>query len=183
MVSGKLRPTMPASEPQVDSCPGLGARPHVDVTIPRTTIGARMRLVGRSEALAITQETRSVFRVAGLLDEQGRVVGVAGDDWNAEIAVRFLAVAVRDPVDVAKPLAELAEWRACDDDQIEGLWSVYRDLREQLDPLGDHNTSISAADVAMIEASVKKKDSAILMSFGLRKLVTYLTTLDAPPAT
>lgn len=142
-----------------------------------------MRLVGRSVSLGITSEVRRAFNALGLLDEQGRVVGVASDDWNAEVAVRYLAEAVRDPKDETKPLASLAEWRECDDDQIEGLWSEYRDLRERLDPLGDDSSGISEAEYDAMELAVKKKESALLMSFGSRKLATFLLTTAEPPAT
>lgn len=180
--TGKLRPTDAADAPKPGRSVVLGERPLVDVTIPRTSVKARMRLVGRAEALAITSETRRLFKALGLLDEQGRVVGVASDDWNGEIATRFLALAVRDPADTSKPLASLEDWRECDDDQIEGLWSEYRDLREQLDPLGDGNAALTVAELDSIEAAVKKKASAVLMSFGSRKLATYLLTSAERPA-
>ncbi len=180
---GRLRPTDPADEPKSDDAPcALGARELVDVVVPRTSVSGRMRLVGRSEAMAITAETRRAFKTLGLIDEQGRVAGVAGDDWNAEIAVRYLAAAVRDPKDPGKPLATLEEWRECDDDQIESLWSEYRDMRERLDPLGDGNALMTDADVDIIRTAVKKKESALLMSFGSRKLATYLLTSAEEPA-
>lgn len=183
-MTGRLRPTDPADAPSSDDgVRALGAREHVDVTVPRTSVKGRMRLVGRSEALAITTGTIASFKAAGLINDQGLVFGVASDDWNGEIAVRYLAVAVRDPKDERKPLASLDEWRECDDDQIESLWSEYRDMRERLDPLGDGNAMLSDSDLAMLESAVKKKESALLMSFGSRKLATFMLTSAERPAT
>jgi hypothetical protein len=181
---GRLRPTEPDAE---DLGAGLvellGARVFVDVTIPRTKITGRMRLVGRSEALAITSAARREFQAAGLI-EDGRVALMAIADWNAEIGVRHLACAVRDPADESKALAALSEWRECDDEQISALWNRYQDLREELDPLGDHGAAevLSADDLELMRAAVKKKEPSVLMSFGSRKLAIFATTSDEPPA-
>lgn len=184
MSTGRLRPTEPDAKALGDGLSDLrGARVHIDVTIPRTKIAGRMRLVDRDEALAIKSETRKLFARDGLLDTEGRVVGVASDDWNAEIGVRHLAIAVRDPGDVEKPIASLAEWRECDDDQIAGLWNRYQDLREQIDPLGEAEESLrlSVEDLDVIREAVKKKAASVLMSFGSRKLAIYMLTSAGLP--
>ncbi len=184
MTAGRLRPTEPDAGALGEGLAELrGSREHIDVTIPRTKIAGRMRLVDRDEALAIKSETRKLFASRGLLDEQGRTVGVAVDDWNAEIGVRHLAVAVRDPKDVSKPLDSLAEWRLCDDDQIAGLWNRYQDLREQIDPIGDAEETLrlSGDDLDIIREAVKKKAASVLMSFGSRKLAIYMLTSVVTP--
>lgn len=179
--TGRLQPTEPTTAAKVSGglVANFGARVHIDIEIPRTSIKARMRLADRAESLAVTSEARRMFKALSLVDESGRVVGIAADDWNAEIAVRYLAVAIRNPDDVTKPLDSLEEWRLCDDDQIEALWSMYRDLRAQLDPLGDVDSALSDAEMNEIEAAVKKKESAVLMSFGSRKLALYTLTSAA----
>lgn len=181
MTTGRLRPTESnAVKIGAGLAENLGARVHIDVTIPRTSIAGRMRLVDRSESLAITAETRRLFKTIGLIDDQGRVV--SADDWNAEIAVRHLALAVRNPEDTGKPLDSLEEWRLCDDDQIEALWSSYRDLRQQIDPLSDESTPVSDADLETMRTAVKKKESSVLMSFGSRKLASFILTSAEQPA-
>lgn len=184
MSMGRFRPTEPNAITIGEGLAELrGAREHIDVTIPRTKIAGRMRMVDRDEALTIKSETRKLFASKGLLDEQGRTVAVAIDDWNAEIGVRHLAVAIRDPKDESKTLDSLAEWRLCDDDQIAGLWNRYQDLREQLDPLGDAEETLrlSVEDLEVIREAVKKKAASVLMSFGSRKLAIYmLTSADTP---
>lgn len=183
---GSLRPTATASPsaPGVGGLAELGARVHVDVTIPRTTTRGRMRLVSRSEAAAIHAETRAHFAESGapitaaMLTEPNVV-----SEHLAERAVRHLAVAVRDPADESKPLAPLSQWREeCDDDQIGVLWMAYNDHAAAIDPVGQ-GVELSEEDaIAMREAS-KKKDVDLLMSFGSRKLAIFSTTLVDPPAT
>lgn len=186
MTTGRLKPTEPADAAKIGAglADLLGARLHVDVTIPRTTIAGAMRLVDRTESLAIKAATRKVFQAAGLITEAGNVVETAVDDWNAEIGVRHLALAVRDPSNHAKPLDSLDEWRQCDDDQIAGLWNRYQDLREELDPLGanEDTLKLSAADLEMMRAASKKKEHGLLMSFGSRKLAAFAIISAEPPA-
>jgi hypothetical protein len=156
----------------------LAVRVHIDVTIPRTTIKARMRLVSRAEALAIKSTVFRRFKDA--FDTQVTSLTVA--DWNLEIAVRHLAVAVRDPADETRPLAMIDHWLECDDEQIAALWEQYQDLRDQLDPLGGDAAPLTEQELGELEAAAKKKDVAVLTSFGSRKLARYVTTLAARPA-
>lgn len=123
-----------------------------------------------------------MFTRAKLMDEQGRVAPIAVDDWNAEIAIRHLACVVRDPADESKPLAPLEVWRRYDDDQVAGMWSQYQDLRDRLDPLSDDASPLGEHDVLVMSEAVKKKESAVLMSFGSRKLSSYLLSLGDRPA-
>ncbi len=184
MTTGRLRPTE-ALEPATGGLSDLmGARVHIQVTVPRTSIAGSMRLVDRDEALAIKSLVRKVFQAAGLVTDAGLIVGTAIDDWNAEIGVRHLAIAVRDPKDESKPLDSLEEWRRCDDDQIAGLWNRYQDLREQIDPIGanEDTLKLSEADLEMMRVASKKKEVEVLMSFGSRKLAIFVTTTAEPPA-
>jgi hypothetical protein len=160
----------------------LGEREHISVTVPRTSVVGRMRLVGRDDAFAIKSEARASFARARLLDERGRVVVEAADDWNCEIAARHLAIAVRDPSDESKPLAALEVWRQYDDDQIAALWTQYRDLRDRLDPLGDDSAPLTAHDILTMREAVKKKEWAVLMSFGSPKLASFALSSAEQPA-
>ncbi len=185
MSTGRLRPTEPGAEPSARGLAELlGARVHVSVMIPRTKIAGEMRLVDRDESLAIKSQARKAFEAAGLVTEQGLVVEAAVEDWNAEIGVRHLAIAVRDPKDTNRPLDSLEEWRRCDDEQISALWNRYQDLREELDPFGSNEETpkLSEADVEIMIAASKKKEHAVLMSFGSRKLASFAITSAAPPA-
>ena len=161
---------------------GLGSREFVDVFFPGTKIRGRMRLVDRAEAFSVKGEALDAFRRAKIVGESGAVPAVALDDWNVEIAARHLAIAVRDPADVSKALKPLAAWRALDDDQIAGAWSDYQDLRDRLDPLGDDAPRLSESEFAVMREAVKKKESAILMSFGLRKLTAFALSSAEQPA-
>lgn len=185
MSTGRLRPTEaiePASVVGSAIAETLGARAHIDVMIPRTDVAGKLRLVDRAEALEIKAAVRALFKRKDLLDGEGNVIPLAVDDWNAEIAVRHLSVAIRNPDDVTKPLDTIDEWRMCDDEQIGALWHRYQDYRDLTDPLGDHDIALSDADVSMMREAVKKKEPSVLMSFGSRKLAIFLLTSAAPPA-
>jgi hypothetical protein len=173
-----LRPTLPMVEEPPAGALSLTARLHVDVTIPRTAIKARMRLVSRDEAFAIKSSVFGQFKDA--FDAQVNSLTVA--EWNNEVAVRHLAAAVRDPADETRPLARLEDWRACDDDQIAALWEQYQDLRDKLDPLGEDAAPLTEREFGELEAASKKKDVAVLTSFGSRKLARYAIILASRPA-
>ena len=104
-------------------------------------------------------------------------------EWHEELATRTLAVAVREPADVSRPLAPLTEWEECDDEQIAALWKQYQDLEECLDPLGADHAVLTDADVAAMRDASKKKDVDLLMSFGSRRLAAFVTSTAAPPST
>jgi hypothetical protein len=170
------------ADPVVAAAAALaGTRQHVDVAIPRTTIKARMRLVTRTEALSIKADAHRQFQSQALTTPQG-VNPLTVADWNLEIAVRHLAVAVRNPADESSALSTLEEWRECDDDQIAALWEQYQDLRDRLDPVGDDATPVTEHELAELELAAKKKAAAVLMSYGSRKLARYVITLVGQPA-
>jgi hypothetical protein len=156
-----------------------GARVHEDVIVPRTAARGRMRLLSRGENRTVRAEARAALEAMGC---RGADLGVYRE-WHEELATRTLAVAVRDPADVARPLAPLAEWEECEDDQIAALWKQYQDLEERLDPLGADHVVLSDADVAAMRDASKKKDIDLLMSFGSRRLAVFATTTAAPPST
>lgn len=181
----KLRPSKPVRELDAEEVVAVslsGARVHVDVVVPRTSIKGRMRLVSRAEVSAIRAESRSYLIGSGFpVDAAGISAMGALDEWNAEMAVRHLAIAIRSADDEDEPLSTLEEWRDCDDDQIAAMWQEYRDLERRLDPLGNLATLTEAEGIAIRDAS-KKKDADLLTSYGSRKLAAFLITSADPPA-
>jgi hypothetical protein len=180
-----LRPTLPAPGPAsaadiVDRA--LAAPTFVDVTVPRTTVRGKMRLVTRAERFAAVADARRALEAAGMPVDASAVTALgAHEQWHYELGARLLAVAVRDPEATDRQLASVDDWRKCDDDQLDALWNRYQDLEAELDPLG-LGAPLAAEDEAAIAAAAKKKDAAMLMSFGSRKLASYLLTSDDPPA-
>jgi hypothetical protein len=175
-----LRPTTPANVDDLDTASlVLAAREHVEVTVPRTAIQARMRLVSRAEALAIKADAWRAFQELAIANPAN---GLTVADWNMEIAVRHLAVAVRAAVDDSRALASLDDWRACDDDQIASLWDRYQDHRDRLDPLGADSSPLTEAEFTELEAAAKKKAVEVLTSYGSRKLARFVTILAERPA-
>lgn len=153
----------------------VGARVHVEVTVPRTQVKGRMRVLSRSETRAVRFEARAKLQELGIV---GDVDGIR--EWNEEIATRTLAVAVR-ALKGDEVLASLEAWEECDDDQINALWSRYKDLCNELDPLAD--TKLSEADAQQIAAAAKKKDSILLTSYGSLKLAAYAISMAELPST
>lgn len=182
--TGRLRPTAPAPEATKASAlaEALGGRQHVSVVVPRTQVSGQMRLLGRGESSDVTFAARKHFQDRGVeLTPSAMATPGVMDEWNCEVAVRHLAIAVRDPADVSRPLASLEEWRQCDDDQIAALWQEYQDLRERLDPLAALG-ELPEAEFTAIAQAVKKKDADLLRSYGCSKLAAYAITTGGPPA-
>lgn len=192
MRPGRFSPSAPpasSAEGTVDAVLG-GAPVYVDVVIPRTTIAGKMRLLGRHESLSIRAEAMLAFAEKKIaIDPNGFTAPGILNEWNCEIAVRHLAIAVRDPADPTKPLGSLVDWRGddqrlgCDDDQIAALWQQYQDLRERLDPLAAPEQLTEAEHAALLSAAKKKPPEIdLLTSFGSRKLAALAISLADRPA-
>jgi hypothetical protein len=155
-----------------------GARVHVPVVIPRTSLQGQMRLLTRREESALALEVASWL--AGL-DVRGDHLGATGRmPVSSETAVRLLAVAIRDPGDPAKPLASLEEWLEADDAQIGELYRRYTDLVAELDP---EAVDLTPAEAAAIADAVKKKDATALLAFGSSRLSAFMLRSASQPAT
>lgn len=176
-----LRPTLPR-RPADPAAAGelvasvLGARVHLDVTVPRTTVAGRMRVLTRSESKQVRAEARRDCIAHGVRDD---AMLEMGRDFMEEVATRTIALAVRQPGNEALALAPLEDWQQCDDEQIAALWQNYKDLEESLDPI---EVGCSDAESTLIADAAKKKDAIRLRSFGSRKLAAYLATSVDPPA-
>jgi hypothetical protein len=161
----------------------IGARVHVDVTIPRTTIRGRMRLVSRREMSTIKSETREYLKSEGFPVDATAVTALgAFDEYQYELGVRTLQVAVRDPRREQLALGKIEDWRELDDDQIAAVYERYKDLAARLDPLGS-NVELSAGEVASLIDAAKKKDGDLLTSFGSRKLASFTISLVSQQST
>lgn len=154
-----------------------GARIFVDVTIPRTSVRGRLRLLTRGEMKSVRLECRKATAHLGLQSPQLDITR----EWNEEVATRILAIAVRHPDDETKPLASLADWEECEDDQIGALYQAYQDHADQLDPLAAE-ASLSDVEVLEIRDAAKKKQGLLLMSYGSQKLAAYAITTAALPS-
>lgn len=160
----------------------LGARVHVDITIPRTDVRGKMRLCSRREELEAKAEARTRMVENGYpVSIDANVSLDASEQWPLEVAVSMLAIAVRDPADTELALAPIEEWRELDDMQILAMWSQYDDLSKRLDPIG--TVSLTATQIALIDEAAKKKDIDRLMVFGSHALASYAITLASRPAT
>lgn len=160
----------------------FGAREHVDVVVPRTETHGRMRLLSRAEVLKVKADARTYFAELGMPnDPTSLATGGHVIEWNLEIAVRHLAIAVRETHDEKMPLASLEDWRDyCDDDQIGTMWQFYNDLAARLDPV--NSNALTEDETHEIEAAVKKKDEGSLISYGSSKLASFLLSTAKPPS-
>jgi hypothetical protein len=159
----------------------LGARVHIDVTIPRTDVRGRMRLCSRVEEFEAKAAARQVMLDAGYpVDGDAHAALGATEQWAAEIMAHMLHKAVRDPANVELELAPIEDWRDLDDMQLIGLWNQYNDLGARLDPVGFGELPQAQLD-AIVHAS-KKKDVDLLMSYGSRSLALFAISSVAQPA-
>lgn len=158
----------------------IGARRHVDIVVPRTEIRGKMRLCSRAEELEANADARRTMIEAGFPVDTGAHSALGGTiHWSLEVAVRMLAVAVRELENTERALASVDEWRECDDQQILALQTRYQDLVAELDPLGAN--ALTDGQLAGLTAAAKKKDADLLMAFGSRLLALFaITSADQP---
>jgi hypothetical protein len=154
-----------------------GSRVFVDVTIPRTTVTGKMRLLTDSEEEQVNFEIARWLKAAEV--EETYLVAAGGLPVSTARARHTLALAIRDGSDPGRPLGTLAEWRECDHSQLGQLWRQYEDLIVQLDPAV---VELTPHERAEIMAAVKKKDASLLLPCGAAKLTAFLLTTVAPPA-
>ena len=184
MTTGLLRPSnLPPLPPGLERgtlvASVLECRTFVEVTIPRTNVCARLRLLTRTEAKEVRQASRHALHEMGLADAARSATPEMYREWHEELVPRSLAIAVRAThADI--PLAPLEEWSECHDDQIETLWLRYCDLQAQYDPL---SAPLSEADRLAIRGAAKKKEMDLLVSYGCSKLASFAITSVAEPET
>ncbi len=148
----------------------VGARVHIDVTIPQTSVVGKMRVLSYGEERVVDAESRIATRAVGITENIE-----ASRAYREEVAARTVAIAVRDPANVDMTLASFEAWRQCDSGQIGALWQDYKDLAERLDPIG--SGAVSESDLQVMEAAAKKGDAGLLMSFGSSRLAGFAIIL------
>lgn len=153
-------------------------------TIPRLNLPAVMTLLPHYRATAIEGDVIEEMAARKIpLNETTELI------WECERAVRYLAEAALDPDEVKaerfSPIGDLADWRGIDQDVIGDCWRMYTDVRTAYDPLA---TALTLEEILAIEEMIKKKEEPtdlrlrILRLIGVRRLSSYLLTLDGPPS-
>jgi hypothetical protein len=71
------------------------------------------------------------------------------------------------------------QWCAKDNEFLAACIAVYTDVRERLNPL---SYPLSSEEFDQIRLAHEKKNPAMLRTFGVVSLSSYLATTDAPPA-
>lgn len=142
---------------------------------------AKVRLLDHQEEQEVNLElavwAAGIERAGASL---GQLAAIGGMSATAERAVRTLARAIRDPADPEKPFGAVEEWARLGHQAIGVANNAYEDLLEELDPLGA-GADPTEAEMAEIRAALKKKDRVLLSTFGVRKLVAFMTASGDPP--
>lgn len=95
--------------------------------------------------------------------------------FEMKLARHTLARAVRSPADRGLPFGTLEEWGELDPDVINACWQTYGDVRERLDPM---SLPLTDAERTAIEFALKKKDAALLRSFGISRLAAFMISTE-----
>lgn len=177
-----LRPKSAAPPPEAGSAEAklgailAGSRRYVDVEVPRTQPVARgkLRRLTRAEEEQVSQDLGAWLQAS---QRRGAPPPLRAE-LDAQEAVRTVAIAVRDPADTGRPLAQLEDWFEADDAQVSAVYRRYLDIVAETDLFRD---DLTAEQVAEIGEAVKKKDAARLLAFGARPLTAYLLGLGSPP--
>jgi hypothetical protein len=182
MATGALKPAAPAaaapSSRAALAVSVIDGRQFRPVVVPRTAVQGVMRLVTRGEMHEIRAACRQMMAALGIAG--GGIESFP--EWREEFNLRLVATAVRHPAARETPLADLEEWRQCDPDQVDALWSDYEDMAAELDPLGDRFVLEEKELLEIIELA-KAGDVGRLTSYGSPKLARALRSMAAPPAT
>jgi hypothetical protein len=133
-------------------------------------------MIGIRDAQRIEGECVSACAKLGI--SQDSIAHVTA--FEAEKAIRWLALGVRDPDDQSKPFGTMSEWADMDPDRITRAWLQYGDVRESLAP---EVIEIGLPLRDTIVAAISKKNASLLRSFGTHILVSYLLSTDVPPPT
>lgn len=126
------------------------------------------------------QELEAAIRREMRRLEVGELALDTAAQYEAERALRVLAVAVRDPDRHEVAFGSLEEWGQLDNDLIIVSWHAFQDVRERLDPVA---TPLTPDEMIAIGVAVKKNDASLLRSFGVVKLSAWLASTGGPPST
>lgn len=180
-----IRPRAPASEPAADrpataeqrlTSALSGARLHVEVTVPRTDVRAKLRRLSRREEQEVSLELAAWHAAA--TKERGPLPELRQEIGKHE-SVLILARAVRDHVAVDRPLGTVDEWGEADEAQLAGLMTAYYDVVARTEPWPGELTPAERAELA---AAVQRRDRATLVALGAARLAAWIAE-GAPRAT
>lgn len=131
-----------------------------------------LELATAGDYLEIQAATRRAMAAAAIPDELAYLQA-----WELERAVLTLERTIREPEEGrhATRVGSRDEWAGLDIDTLNAAWNLYGDVRERLDPM---SIDLAPEDQLAIELAIKKKDGALLRSFGATRLSAYLTTSD-----
>jgi hypothetical protein len=145
----------------------------LDLDLPK--LGkVHMQLLGHVDVQMVESE---VFKAMGARGME--LTALNAQSYEAERAVRTLAIATRTVEDRSKHFGSLEDWLQIDSDLLVACWHAYGDVREQLDPIPAEFNEEMAAKIA---GAVSKKNGPLLRMFGVVMLSAYLLTMADPPA-
>jgi len=129
-----------------------------------------LELATAGDYLEIQSATRRAMAAAAIPDELAYLQA-----WELERAVLTLERTIREPEEGrhATRVGSRDEWAALDIDTLNAAWNLYGDVRERLDPM---SIELAPEDQLAIELAIKKKDGALLRSFGATRLSAWLAT-------
>lgn len=175
-------PATPATTALGAVLAGAATRVLRDVEVPGYG-KAKLRLLDHTEAQEVNCELAAWL--GQLETDRGIAAGAlavaGGMPIEAERARRTLARAARDPSDVARPFGTAAEWGQLPQLVIGAVWDSYKDLLEALDPFRA-DQQLDEQILAELADAFKKKDPAVLSTYGARTLAIWLLTTADPPA-
>lgn len=167
-----------ARTPLGEALAGTGAVIERAVVVPiGAGVPATMRLLGHDEQVLATAHMAIALRDVDL-----------GIDWlwkdlvEQERARQYMAIALRDPADPAKPLGTLEDWRhpSITGPVLIRLWLEYADMVQEFDPAGDQ---LDEVDVLGIADAIEKKSAPRLVAYGSARLASFLLSTAGRPAT
>lgn len=151
----------------------LQGRRWRDVTVDRTELRGRLRLLTRAEVAKIRDDIRASLAARGLAaGAPGVLEGFA--EWREEMILRTVATAVRDDQD--QPLGTIEDWAELTDVQLSALWDTYQDFETELDPFGSQGDPLTTQEARAILEAAKAGAIGQLMAFGSYKLARFATS-------
>lgn len=150
-----------------------GLRIREPYTIPLANIECEMVLLGstRLDALEVS--------AVRMLDEQGRDRATDAEGYSLAIAKNILAASCVVPA-TDTPIDDVAGWGELPSEALSAAWRALQDLRAKHDPLSAAGAArLTKEDYAAIREAIAEKKTALLLSFGLPRLCSYLLITDA----
>jgi hypothetical protein len=135
---------------------------------------ARINLIGARRWQTFEAEVASELRRLEVDPTTAR--GILARE--AELAMRVLSEAVRDPDDPSLPFGSLEEWGRLDNDVVSAAWLAFGDVRDRLEPAP---TPLGDDEAAAIAHAVGARNDEVLRTFGATKLAQWMTSTTVTP--